>query len=86
MRILADSRRDKPPKWRKRPQILDSTTITLFSNLLLKGVGRHPYDREKERRHQDPCLHSCQRERTLRHKFHFANHKRLFYAQTFEPW
>ncbi len=26
----------------KRIQIIDSTTITLFSNLLFKGVGRHP--------------------------------------------
>ena len=26
----------------KRLQIIDSTTITLFSNLLFKGVGRHP--------------------------------------------
>ena len=25
----------------KRLQIIDSTTITLFSNLLFKGVGRH---------------------------------------------
>ena len=26
----------------KRLQITDSTTITLFSNLIFKGVGRHP--------------------------------------------
>ena len=26
----------------KRLQIIDSTTITLFSNLLFKGAGRHP--------------------------------------------
>ncbi len=26
----------------KRLQIIDSTTITLFSNLIFKGVGRHP--------------------------------------------
>ena len=30
------------PKWLSRLQILDSTTITLFSNLIFKGVGRHP--------------------------------------------
>ena len=26
----------------KRLQIIDSTTITLFPNLLFRGVGRHP--------------------------------------------
>ena len=26
----------------KRLQITDSTTVTLFPNLLFKGVGRHP--------------------------------------------
>ena len=31
----------KTPKWMKRLQIIDSTTITLFSNLIFKGVGRH---------------------------------------------
>ncbi len=33
----------------KRLQIIDSTTITLFSNLLFKGVGRHPKTGEKKR-------------------------------------
>ena len=28
--------------WLKRLQIIDSTTIALFSNLVFKGVGRHP--------------------------------------------
>ncbi len=32
----------------KRLQIIDSTTITLFSNLLLKGVGRHPKTEKKK--------------------------------------
>ena len=40
--ILADSHSRKTPKWMKRLQIIDSTTITLFSNLLFKGAGRHP--------------------------------------------
>lgn len=35
------SRSRRTPKWMKRLQIIDSTTITLFSNLLFKGVGRH---------------------------------------------
>lgn len=40
--LSSDSRSDRTPKWMKRLQIIDSTTITLFSNLLFKGVGRHP--------------------------------------------
>lgn len=39
--LSSDSRSRKTPKWMKRLQIIDSTTITLFSNLLFKGVGRH---------------------------------------------
>ena len=40
--LSSDSRSNSTPKWMKRLQIIDSTTITLFSNLLFKGVGRHP--------------------------------------------
>lgn len=40
--LSSDSRGGKTPQWMKRLQIIDSTTITLFSNLLFKGVGRHP--------------------------------------------
>ena len=40
--LSSDSRSDKTPKWMKRLRIRDSTTITLFSNLLFKGVGRPP--------------------------------------------
>ena len=32
----------------KRLQIIDSTTISLFSNLLFKGVGRHPKTGKKK--------------------------------------
>ena len=46
--ILADSRSRKTPKWMKRLQIIDSTTITLFSNLLFKGAGRHPKTGKKK--------------------------------------
>jgi len=42
VRILSDSRRRQVPAWLKRLQIIDSTTIMLFSNAILKGVGRHP--------------------------------------------
>ena len=36
------------PKWLNRLQIIDSTTITLFSNLIFKGVGRHPKNGRKK--------------------------------------
>ena len=46
--LSSDSRSGKTPKWIKRLQIIDSTTITLFSNLLFKGVGRHPKTGKKK--------------------------------------
>lgn len=46
--LSSDSRSRKTPKWMKRLQIIDSTTITLFSNLLFKGVGRHPKTGKKK--------------------------------------
>ena len=46
--LSSDSRKRQVPKWLDSLQIIDSTTITLFSNLLFKGVGRHPKtDRKK---------------------------------------
>lgn len=47
-RLSTDSRGHQEPKWMKRLQIIDSTTITLFSNLLFKGVGRHPKTGKKK--------------------------------------
>ena len=47
-RLSSDSRLGKEPQWMKRLQIIDSTTITLFSNLLFKGVGRHPKSGKKK--------------------------------------
>lgn len=47
-RLSSDSRGCNEPKWMKRLQIMDSTTITLFSNLLFKGVGRHPKTGKKK--------------------------------------
>lgn len=41
-RLSLDSRLRKEPKWMKRLQIVDSTTISLFSSLLFKGVVHHP--------------------------------------------
>ncbi len=46
--LCSDSRGSKEPQWMKRLQIIDSTTITLFSNLLFKGVGRHPKTGKKK--------------------------------------
>lgn len=46
--LSSDSRSHKPPQWMKRLQIIDSTTITLFSNLIFKGVGRHPKNGKKK--------------------------------------
>ncbi len=46
--LSSDSRSRKAPKWMKRLQIIDSTTITLFSNLIFKGVGRHPKTGKKK--------------------------------------
>lgn len=40
--LSSDSRSRHVPKWFNRLQIIDSTTITLFSNLIFRGVGRHP--------------------------------------------
>ena len=46
--LSSDSRSDKTPKWMKRLQIIDSTIITLFSNLIFKGAGRHPKTSKKK--------------------------------------
>ncbi len=41
-KLSSDSRRNGTEEWIKRLRIIDSTTITLFSNAIFKGVGRHP--------------------------------------------
>lgn len=41
-RLSSDSPSGKAPRWMKKLQIIDSTTISLFSNLVFKGVGRNP--------------------------------------------
>lgn len=46
--LSSDIRSGKTPKWMKRLQIIDSTTVTLFSNVLFKGVGRHPKTGKKK--------------------------------------
>ena len=46
--LISDSRINKQPKWMKKLQIIDSTTISLFSNIIFKGVGRHPKTGKKK--------------------------------------
>jgi len=46
--LSADSRKRQVPKWLNRLHIMDSTTISLFSNLIFKGVGRHPKTGKKK--------------------------------------
>ena len=41
-KLSSDSRRNGCEEWIKRLRIIDSTTISLFSNAIFKGVGRHP--------------------------------------------
>ena len=40
--LCSDSRRNASEEWMKKLRIIDSTTISLFSNAIFKGVGRHP--------------------------------------------
>lgn len=47
-KLSSDSRRNGTESWIKALRIIDSTTITLFSNVIFKGVGRHPKTRKKK--------------------------------------
>ena len=46
--LSSDSRKRQVPSWLNRLQIIDSTTISLFSNLIFKGVGRNPKTGKKK--------------------------------------
>ena len=46
--LSSDSRRNGTKEWIKRLRIIDSTTVTLFSNAIFKGVGRHPKTGKKK--------------------------------------
>ena len=46
--LSSDSRTNAPEAWMKALRIIDSTTISLFSNLIFKGVGRHPKTGKKK--------------------------------------
>ena len=47
-KLSSDSRHHGTEKWVKRLRIIDSTTITLFSKVIFKGVGRHPKTGKKK--------------------------------------
>lgn len=46
--FTSDSRRNASEAWMKDLRIIDSTTISLFSNVIFKGVGRHPKTGKKK--------------------------------------
>lgn len=46
--LSTDSRKRSIPDWMRKLYILDSTTISLFSNLIFKGVGRNPNSGKKK--------------------------------------
>ena len=46
--LSSDSRRSGTEEWIKRLRIIDSTTVSLFSNAVFKGVGRHPKTGKKK--------------------------------------
>lgn len=46
--LSSDSRRGGNEEWMKRLRIIDSTTVSLFSNIIFKGVGRHPKTGKKK--------------------------------------
>ena len=46
--LSSDSRRNGTEEWIKQLRIIDSTTVTLFSNAIFMGVGRHPKTGKKK--------------------------------------
>ena len=47
-KLSSDSRRYGGEEWVRRLRIIDSTTISLFSNAIFKGAGRHPKTGKKK--------------------------------------
>ena len=47
-KLSSDSRGGKSSKWMKNLLIIDSTTISIFSNIIFKGVGRNPKTGKKK--------------------------------------
>lgn len=46
--LNSDSRKNTGETWMKKLRIIDSTTVSLFSNVLFKVVGRHPKTGKKK--------------------------------------
>ena len=47
-KLSSDSHSGRIPKWMHRLHIIDSTTITLFANLIFRGAGRNPKTGKKK--------------------------------------
>ena len=47
-KLSSDSRRKGSEEWMNRLMIIDSTTVSLFSNAIFRGVGRHPKTGKKK--------------------------------------
>lgn len=47
-KLSSDSRSRNTPRWFRNIKIIDSTPVTLFSNLISKGVGRNPKTGKKK--------------------------------------
>ena len=47
-KLSSDSQRKGSEDWMNRLMIIDSTTVSLFSNAIFKGVGRHPKTGKKK--------------------------------------
>ena len=74
------------PQWMKRLQIIDFTTILLFSNLLFKAVGRHPKTGKRRGGHQGTAFHNpCQRGSAFGHNIHLGYHQQLLHALANAP-
>ena len=68
--FTSDSRRNGTEEWVRRQRIIDSTTNSLFSNLVFISK-----DRQEERWHQGSYCHTCQRRHPLRLAVYFCSHK-----------
>ena len=64
--LSSDSRRNGTEEWIKQLRIIDSTTISLFSNAIFQGVGRHPKTGKKKGWHQSTLGLHANRRRSLR--------------------
>ena len=80
--LSSDSHKNRDKSWMKRLQIIDSTTITLFSNLLVQGCGTSSQDWQEERKYKGTHCHTRQQGGPFRHKVHFRSNQRFFHVKT----